>query len=1096
MADIASLGVGLYLNDGNFKSRLMGAYRTAGTQSRRFSGTIQKDAKDIEAAYKRVGGSIKSVAGQLAGITGLGLSLGTIINASRKYGQALSDLSAITGITGAQLKKLDQTAQEMGRSTGYGASQAAEALKLMASAKPELIQLGDSLSIATQSALTLAQAGGTTLPDATRALALSLNQFGAGAKEADRYINVLAAGAKYGASEIADTTEAIKKSGVTAAQAGIGFEQLNAAIQVLAAREVKGAEAGTALRNVILLLERSTEKGLKPSVVGLSAALENLSKKNYSTTQAVKLFGLENINAATILLESRNNLDKLTASLTGTQTAHEQASIRMNTLNGDLQRLSSTFDGLILKVGDSSTGTLRTGIQSLTDTLGFLANNFDTVATIAMHTLLPVLAGKMTKGLQSSTAEWWKQRNAVIESAKAQKEIAQKTLETTAVQLKQNNLAFGHYMQMEKSNKQHGIRVSYAKEYNQLIREETEQTKLQDQAKKNLDAANKTLAFSTRAVTTSLRLANGALSLMGGPLGLAMLAGSAILYFTNKMRGAANQSQELADKIDSVLGRMDNIRLKEVNSVISEQTKELAELQKEYTKLEKTKITIPEYSYQGTPGLNKELARLDQIKKDNRLEELKGKIKEGNANLAALMGEQAKILKGEKDTSPASEPQKTLWANAADSDITGTGPSAQNNTLYINQYQQLRAEIERTHMGSLARINAEEKAAQRQLLDTAKSSGASLSEVHKLMALNSENYQRQRQVLAEQYSPEKTLLRKEQEANQELKSLYDARLLTESEYYAAKLKLQRETESEKIRIIAEAETQPKINPAGDIDPLIQLQNQLEQQRGLYLAHYRLGNIDKQRYEQLNQAATKQSIDAQYQQALSLYSGQSQMHKMQIGLIDALKERSTNMMTGWLTGTQTFKDSMLGLFASLTQSIIQNLMEMAVQAMITSTILKSVMGFSGGGGAAAGSTNDVFNSGAFNNLSLNANGGVYASPSLSAYSGQVVSQPTFFAFAHGAGVMGEAGPEAIMPLKRGRDGKLGVSVDTSAQNITPSHTANVYITINNDGEANTQADAGWEDFAKQMGNIAAQKSQEIINRNLRPGGAIWKTVKGT
>lgn len=59
------------------------------------------------------------------------------------------------------------------------------------------------------------------------------------------------------------------------------------------------------------------------------------------------------------------------------------------------------------------------------------------------------------------------------------------------------------------------------------------------------------------------------------------------------------------------------------------------------------------------------------------------------------------------------------------------------------------------------------------------------------------------------------------------------------------------------------------------------------------------------------------------------------------------------------------------------------------------------------------------------LTPNALGGVYASPGLSAYSGTVVNQPTVFPFARGAGLMGEAGPEAILPLSRGPDGKLGV-----------------------------------------------------------------------
>lgn len=57
---------------------------------------------------------------------------------------------------------------------------------------------------------------------------------------------------------------------------------------------------------------------------------------------------------------------------------------------------------------------------------------------------------------------------------------------------------------------------------------------------------------------------------------------------------------------------------------------------------------------------------------------------------------------------------------------------------------------------------------------------------------------------------------------------------------------------------------------------------------------------------------------------------------------------------------------------------------------------------------------------------NANGGVYDSPSLSAYSGKVYDSPQYFAFAKGAGVFGEAGPEAIMPLKRGSNGRLGVA----------------------------------------------------------------------
>ncbi|WP_213672762.1 phage tail tape measure protein, partial [Serratia marcescens] len=506
MADVASLAVGLYLNDANFRNKLVAAYRTAGDQSGRFNRQAQQDAKKTDEAYQRVGQTVSSLKGTLAGlagVAGLGFSLGSIITTTRQYGQALSDLSAITGATGAQLKQLDDAAQQMGRTTEYSASQAAEALKLMASAKPELLNTADGLTTATHSALILAQAAGTTLPDATKTLALSLNQFGASANQADRYINVLAAGAKYGSSEIADTAAAIKNGGVAAAQAGIGFEQLNAAIQVLAEREIKGGEAGTGLRNVILNLEKGTDKTLKPSVVGLSTALENLSKKNLSTAQAVKLFGLENINAASILVSNRSKLDDLTKSLTGTQTAHEQAATRVNNLNGDLMGLTSAFEGLIIKVGQASGGPLRTGVQSVTEALNALADNFNMVAGVAMYTLIPVMTNKLTGGIRESIGAWRDQRAAVKSAALEQAGIARKTLDAANATLKQNDAEFGRIRTMEKAAKQYGLNVSYAADYSRLIREETEATRQAIIAKAQLDTANKRLSISARAASVA-----------------------------------------------------------------------------------------------------------------------------------------------------------------------------------------------------------------------------------------------------------------------------------------------------------------------------------------------------------------------------------------------------------------------------------------------------------------------------------------------------------------------------------------------------------------------------------------------------------------
>ncbi|HID1060390.1 TPA: phage tail tape measure protein [Enterobacter roggenkampii] len=1107
MADVASLAVGLHLNAANFKSQLMGAYGDAENSSKRFNRNAQEDAKKTDEAYSRMGKTIAGVAGRLAGFAGAGLSLGTIIATTREYGQALSDLSAITGATGAQLKTLDEAAQEMGRSTEYSASQAVEALKLMASAKPELLQTADGLTEATKSALTLAQAAGSTLPDATRTLALSLNQFGAGAQEADRYINVLAAGAKFGASEIADTAAAIKNGGVAAAQAGVGFETLNAAIQVLAEREIKGGEAGTALRNVILALEKGTDKTLKPSVVGLSGALENLSKKNLSTAQAVKLFGVENINAASVLVDNRNKLGALTQALTGTQTAHEQAAIRVNNLNGDIMGLTSAFEGMIIKIGQSSTGPLRSGIQSVTDGINLLTDNFNAVASVALYTLIPVLSTKLTAGLRENVSAWQQNQAAVKAAAAAQADGARKTLEATAATLKRNDAEFGYYRQMEKTARQQGLNVNYQGEFNRLIREETEQTNLATRAKMQLAAANRQVSVSARAASVAVGLARGALAFVGGAFGAATLAGSALLYFHQQAKEARQSAINLKDAVietTAALMQMSDKQLavKQIDlqdqyeNQVTQRNQLIKEIQDADSRLDSLGGFDPFRQKKGVEDSKKRAeADLESVNKglettQSNLENVSKArflVQTGIADQAKSLANDIKTISAE--TAKAGEGVTTPW----------TGEDTQKaKKETVNQYLQLRREIEEAHATSLGKIDLQEKASQEKLIAAARKNGASEQDLQRTLLMNAENYQKQRAELAEQYSPARSAINQEKEASQELKSLLDARLLTEKEYMAARVTLSQETSRQILQAQANANSAPRLELSGDVDPLAQQRNQLVQQQSLIETYYRNGAVSKQQYEMLMQKSSKDSADAQYQTALELYRSQSDFNNLAIGLVDATRERTTNVLTGLLTKTQTFKEGMINLFSTLTQSIIQNLVDMAAQALLTNTILSSIMSVGSSvfgavsSGAAASSGTAIADYGS--NFQFNAKGGVYSSSDLSAFSGQVVDNPTFFAFAKGAGVMGEAGPEAIMPLTRAADGSLGVRAVNSG--AAGGDTApKVYITINSNGNTSTQAPAGLEQFGTDVGRYVDQRYKQNVMRDIRPGGDIWNAMKG-
>lgn len=164
----------------------------------------------------------------------------------------------------------------------------------------------------------------------------------------------------------------------------------------------------------------------------------------------------------------------------------------------------------------------------------------------------------------------------------------------------------------------------------------------------------------------------------------------------------------------------------------------------------------------------------------------------------------------------------------------------------------------------------------------------------------------------------------------------------------------------------------------------------------------------------------------------------------------------------------------------------------------STIASGVAGYFGGGsaGAAPGSSGTALQSYG-STFQFNAKGGVYDSPSLSAYSNGVYNSPQLFAFAKGAGVFGEAGPEAIMPLTRASDGSLGVrAVGSGVNNVTGSGAApQVYITIDSNGNTQTQASGGYEQFGREVGNYIDRRYRELMGRDMAPGGAIWNLAKG-
>lgn len=368
--------------------RLDGKVKKADNAVRDFTKNVGNyPFKNITSGLQNLIGAF-GVTGGIAAFAGI---MKGAYNEVKKFEQGVADLSAITGASGKDLDFLRNSAIELGKEVKGGAIAVVEAYKLIGSAKPELLDDVKALNAVTEATLTLSKAAGMELPEAATALTDAMNQFGADASQASVFVDALANGAKYGAAEIPQTTEALLKFGAVARTSNISIKESVGLIELLAENGIKGAEAGTKLRNVLLKISAPdalpkeakaeferlgiTMEFLKDKTIPIQQKLEALKPLLKDNASVVKIFGDENATAAINVIEHTDRLKVLTSKMGEFGTAQEQADIRMNTLQGDTDKMSSTYDSLVLSIGKGSgaiTSFFRFFVQGTTNALNGL----------------------------------------------------------------------------------------------------------------------------------------------------------------------------------------------------------------------------------------------------------------------------------------------------------------------------------------------------------------------------------------------------------------------------------------------------------------------------------------------------------------------------------------------------------------------------------------------------------------------------------------------------------------------------------------------------------------------------------------------------
>jgi lambda family phage tail tape measure protein len=271
-----------------------------------------------------------------------------------------------------------------------------------------------------------------------------------------------------------------------------------------------------------------------------------------------------------------------------------------------------------------------------------------------------------------------------------------------------------------------------------------------------------------------------------------------------------------------------------------------------------------------------------------------------------------------------------------------------------------------------------------------------------------------------------------------------------------------------------------------------------------------GLVDKTNTEQMAaaQLVLARNIKATSDAAAVAAAPLQQLKQLELDSSNFAKVLDTGVTSALNSLVQPIQDVMNGVtslgqgFKNMGVIVLQAIQQMIIKMLILAPIAKALQATLGGFGGGIGSLFGFSNGGvpgAVGATSLggaplvaNAKGGVYSSPSLSAFSGQIVKSPTLFKFASGAGLMGEAGPEGILPLKRGPSGALGVQMygqqassdNSSSQSVVyaPQNTYHIGGSVSSD-DLDKLKQAQADDRANFTGRVM-QANRQLNKRNYR------------
>ena len=351
-------------------------------------GNASSSTSKIGGAFKAVGKVAKTamVAGSAAAVA----FTKTSIDAGMNFDTAMSQVAATMGTTVDKIGNVKAKAEEMGRTTKYTATEAAEGMNILAqaglSADEQISGIGTVLN--------LASAGAMSLEESASYTAGAVKGFGDSMSNASYYADLMAKGATLANTDVRGLGEAFSGSAATAKNYGQAADSVTLSLLRLAEQNVTGSEASTALNRAMADLYTPTDDASKAlDQLGVSAYKSNGEAKDFNdlvdelngSLQGMTAEQKNNALATIFTTQGLQAFNKMTASSDATVqkfwkgiqdssgSAAQQAATQLDNLQGDMTLLSSATEGLQLAFYNTFSGTIRGAIKGVTSEVSGLA---------------------------------------------------------------------------------------------------------------------------------------------------------------------------------------------------------------------------------------------------------------------------------------------------------------------------------------------------------------------------------------------------------------------------------------------------------------------------------------------------------------------------------------------------------------------------------------------------------------------------------------------------------------------------------------------------------------------------------------------------